>query len=262
MIANSIAATRLCPKCANSIQEDAANCPYCKADLSSGPAPQWLIRDEPSSETRVGRDRGKKLPIPSKFIWPAALLVVALTAYFAGSYMHRNEFSLATQAHLKEIQAKDQIIQSQEAQLAQTKQQLSESSNQIAEIKTKLDESQKELSTAQQRLGAATREVKSLNASRSVAVARTPSRAAYSPATYNSPAPSRQSADPGVYVTTRATSVYEDPSSTSRVISQIGRGTRINVVSSAGDWLQVRSKRGNPPGYVSAGDARQISRAN
>jgi Bacterial SH3 domain len=261
MIAKSTIQTRLCPKCANSIQEDAANCPYCKADLSAGPAPQWLLRDEASSESRPNSNRNKKFPIPSKFIWPAVLLVVALTAFFAGGYTRRNELSLATEAHFKALQAKDQMIQSQETQLAQTKQQLSENSNQVAEMKTKLEESLKELSAAQQRLATTTRAVNRQNASRPATVTRTASRTAYSPAAYNSPSP-RQSVEPGVYETTRATSVYEDPSSTSRVISQIGRGTRINVVSAAGEWLQVRSKHGNPPGYVSVGDARQISRAN
>jgi hypothetical protein len=36
----------------------------------------------------------------------------------------------------------------------------------------------------------------------------------------------------------------------------------INVVSSAGGWLEVRSKRGNPPGYVRSDDARLIDGAN
>ncbi|HZA56243.1 MAG TPA: SH3 domain-containing protein, partial [Candidatus Udaeobacter sp.] len=72
----------------------------------------------------------------------------------------------------------------------------------------------------------------------------------------------RRTAEPGVYETTRATSVYENPSSASRVISQISSGTRINVVSSAGGWLEVRSKRGNPPGYVRSDDARLTDRAN
>jgi len=71
-----------------------------------------------------------------------------------------------------------------------------------------------------------------------------------------------RSAEPGVYETTKATSVYETPSSTSRTISQIGRGTRINVVNAAGNWLEVRSKHGNPPRYLRADDARIIARAN
>src|SRR5262249_37394994 len=72
------------------------------------------------------------------------------------------------------------------------------------------------------------------------------------------PMAGRRTPEPGVYETTRETPVYENPSSTSRVISQISRGTRINVVSSSGNWLEVRSKHGNPPGYVRSDDARLI----
>lgn len=262
MIAKSTIGTRLCPNCANSVQEAAENCPYCKADLSAEPAPQWLKRDGASSEPRPGSDHAKRFSIPPKFIWPVAMLIVAASAFYAGGYMRRGELTLATQAHLKEIQAKEQMIQSQEAQLAQTKQKLGEDSDQLAAMKTKLEESLKELATAQQRLAAATRDVHRQVASRPATVTRTASRTTYSPPSYNAPTPARHAAEPGVYETTRATSVYEDPSPTSRVISQIGRGTRITVVNSAGEWLQVRSKHGNPPGYVPSGDARQIARAN
>lgn len=262
MIGKSTTRTRLCPYCANSIAEDATDCSYCKTDFSSQSVPQWLKRDEPSSEPRVGSTSNKKPLIPSKFIWPAAMLVVALFAFFAGGYIKRSELLLSTQAYLKRLQAKDQMIQSQEAQLAQTRQQLNENSNQLAEMKTKIEESQKELSLTQQRLGVTTREVDRLNASRSVAARRTAARAPDTAASFPAPAAARRTAGPGVYETTQATSVYEDPSSASRVISQISRGTRINVVSSAGDWLEVRSKRGNPPGYVRSDDARLIGRAN
>jgi Bacterial SH3 domain len=262
MIEKSTTRTRLCPYCANSIEEDTAKCSYCKADLLSDYVPEWLKRDEPSSEPRVGPDNRKKSSIPAKFIWMAAMLVVALTAFFAGGYKQRNQLLLSTQVDLKQLQAKDQMIQSQEAQLAETRQQLNENSNQLAEMKTKLEESQKELSLTQQRLGAATREVDHRNASRSPAVRRTASRAPDTAASIPQPVAARRTAAPGVYETTRPTSVYENPSSASSVISQISRGTRINVVSSAGDWLEVRSKRGNPPGYVRSDDARLVGGVN
>jgi hypothetical protein len=255
MIGKSTTRARLCPYCANSVEEDAAKCFYCKADLSSEVVPQWLKRDEPSSEPGDGSNSDKKSSIPSKFIWPAAMLVTALIAFFAGGYIQRSRPSLSTEVDSRQLQAKDQMIQSQEAQLKQLRQQLDENSNQLAELKSKLEESQKDLSATQKRL-----EVNRMNASRSGAVGRTASRA---PDTAPAPAAARRTAEPGAYETTRATSVYEDPSSASRVISQIGRGTRINVVSSAGgEWLQVRSKHGNPPGYVRSDDARPIGRAN
>jgi hypothetical protein len=262
MITKSTTRPRLCPHCANSIEEDATNCFYCKADLSSQFIPQWLKRDEPLSETRTGSDNRKKFSIPSKFIWMAAILVVALIAFFTGGYRASSQLLLSSQAYSKQLQAKDQMIQSQQAQLAQTRQELNENSKQIAAIKTKLEDSQKELSRTQQRLGVATREVDRLNASRSLSARRTASRAPDTAASVPGPVAARRTAEPGVYETTRATSVYQNPSSGSRVISQVSSGTRINVVSAAGDWLEVRSKRGNPPGYVRSDDARLIGRAN
>jgi TolA-binding protein len=189
------------------------------------------------------------------------MLVVTLVAFFAGGYRQRSEQLLSSQTDLKQLQTKDQMIQSQEAQLTQTRQQLNDNSNQLAEMKNKLEESQKELSAIKQRLGAATREVDRLNASRSVAARRTASRGPGTAVSLPGPA-ARRTAEPGVYETTRETSVYESPSSAARVITQIGKGTRINVVSSAGDWLAVRSTRGNPPGYVRSDEARLIARAN
>lgn len=262
MIGKSTTGTRLCPNCANSIAEAATNCAYCKTDFLLQFVPQWLKRDEPSSEPRIGSDNHRRSSIPSRFIWLAAMLVVALIAFFAGGYIQRSQLLQSSQANLKQLQAKDQMIQSQEAQLGQTRRQLNENANQLAEIKTKLEERQKELSLTQQRLGVATREVDRLNASRSLAAKRPASRAPVTAASLPAPVATRRTAEPGVYETTRATSVYENPSPASRVISQISGGTRLNVVSSSGDWLEVRSNRGNPPGYVRSDDARLIGRAN
>jgi len=204
----------------------------------------------------------KKFPIPTKFIWSVTVLVVILLAFMAGGYSQRSELSLLSQANLKRLQEKDQIIQSQQTQLAQVQQKLSENSNQLADMKGKLEESQKALSATQQRLGAATRETQRLNASRSVAVSRSTSRAQDTAGSLPAPVAARRIAQPGVYATTQPTSVYENPSSASRVLSQIDRGTRLNVVGSTGGWLEVRSKHGNPPGYVRSDDARPISGAN
>ena len=258
MIENSTMQTRLCPYCANSIAEDAADCRYCKADFSSQFAPRWLKRDEASPEPQVGSDNPKRFSIPAKFIWLGAMLVVALTAFFAGGYIQRSELSLSSQANLKQLQAKEQMIQTQEAQLAQTRQQLNENSNQLAEMKTKLEASRKELSLTQQRVSAAARQADRPNASRPPVARRIASRAPDTAASVPQPVAARRTTAAGVYETVRATPVHEDASSTSRIISQIDGGTRINVVSSTGGWLEVRSKRGNPPGYVRSDDARQI----
>jgi len=259
MIGESTTRTRLCPYCANSIEETAAKCSYCKADLLSGIAPKWLNRNETSSEPRVDVNSKKEFPIPSKFIWSVTLLVVVLLAFFAGGYLRRSELSAVSQANLKRLQAKDQVIHSQEAQLAQTRKQLDDNSNQLVELKRKLEESQKALSARQRRLAVASREVNRLNTTRSVAVRRTASRGPDTIASDPASAAVRRTVEPKVYEITQSTTVYENPSSTARVISQIGRGTRINVVSSTGDWLEVRSNRGNPPGFVRSDDARLLN---
>lgn len=253
---------QLCRYCANSIDEDAAQCSYCKADLLSEIAPKWLNRSEPSSEPRVDVTHKKKFPIPAKFIGAVTVLVVVIIAFIAGGYIQRSELSLLSQANQKQLQVKDQIIQSQQAQLARVRQQLSENSNQLGAIKSKLEESQKTLSATQQRLNVASREADRWNGTRSVAVGRTATRAPAKPPPLAQPVAARRTVEPGVYETTQATTVYENPSSAARVISPIGSGTRINVVRSSGDWLEVRSNRGNPPGYVRSDDARPVARAN
>jgi hypothetical protein len=259
MDAKSTVHARLCPQCANSIDEDAIECPYCKTDLFPQSVPQWLKRDESGSESRIVAHNRGRLPIPSKFLWPAGMVVVAVIAFFAGSYAQRSQLSLSTEAHRKQLQARDQMMQSQEAQLAQFRRQLDESAHQLAETKSQLEESHKELATARQRLTVANREIDRLNATRSAPVRRTAARA---PDTAPALPPARRAAEPGVYETTRATTVHEGPSPSSRVISQVPGGTRLNVVSSAGDWLEVRSRHGNPPGYVRSDDARLIARAH
>jgi len=259
LITQSTTRTRLCPYCANSIEEEATNCPYCKADLLSDFVPQWLKRDEPALESRPA-SKAKRLPTPSKFIWAVAMLVVALAAFFTGGYLQRKQLLLSSQDNIREIQAKDQMIQSLEKQLAQSRQELNENSSQLADAKTKVEESQKNLSTMQQRLEIAKQQADRLAASRAQPITRTVSRPADVPPP--APAPARRAAETGVYETTRATTLYEDPSGSSRVVSQINKGTRINVVRSVGDWLEVRSKRGNPPGYMRSDDARPLTRSN
>jgi cytoskeletal protein RodZ len=265
MLGESTAPPQLCPHCANTIAADAEKCPYCNTDISSEfAAPTWLKRSEPNSDPGSGFDRLKKrFSVPSsKYIWSAAALVAIVGAFVAGFYLQRRELALLLQTNQQQLQAKNVIIEGQQAQLAQVQQQLSASANQLEALKSKLEESQKTLSATQQRLTVASREASRSNAPRSAAARTTVARA---PAP--TPLPTRQvsttrTAASGVYETTQATTVYESPSSGGRVISQIGRGTRINVVGSSGDWLEVRSNRGNPPGFVRADAARQIVRAN
>ena len=57
------------------------------------------------------------------------------------------------------------------------------------------------------------------------------------------------------YETIRSTSVFEEPSASSRKVGSIPNGTKVRVVGSTGDWLEVRSKSGRPPGFIRQDDA-------
>ena len=59
----------------------------------------------------------------------------------------------------------------------------------------------------------------------------------------------------GIYQTTRSTTVFESPSASSQVVANIPGGMRIDVVNAKGDWLEVHSRRGNPPGFIRREDA-------
>jgi len=73
---------------------------------------------------------------------------------------------------------------------------------------------------------------------------------------------SRRTANLGTYETVRTANVFEEPSASAKIIADIPLGTRVNVVSSKGDWLEVHSKRGNPPGFIRRDDATFIEKSN
>lgn len=54
----------------------------------------------------------------------------------------------------------------------------------------------------------------------------------------------------GPYEVLSPTSVYSEPREDSRRVARIDAGTKVNVVDVQGDWLEVRSKHGNPPGFI------------
>jgi hypothetical protein len=77
------------------------------------------------------------------------------------------------------------------------------------------------------------------------------------------PAPavaSRRTPDAGIYETVRTTTVFEQPSASSRNVASIPPGVRVNIVSSTGSWLEVHSKSGKPPGFIRRGDAVFVER--
>jgi hypothetical protein len=173
----------------------------------------------------------------------------------------------------KELQEKDQKIQTLEAELVKLRDDHHANSGQVDELTAKLDEREKDLASVQKKLAEANREIDRQWTSRgAVSTASAPrsaepvppppaapARASSSPPP---PAPARPAAQPGVYETVRPTSVYEEPANGARVLNQIAKSTRVNVVRGDGDWLEVRSKHGNPPGFIRSDDAMFVARAN
>ncbi len=87
-----------------------------------------------------------------------------------------------------------------------------------------------------------------------------PRRSRVNPAEPPAPA-SRRGARPGVYQTLRSTAVFEAPAASAQVVANIPGGVRVNVVNINGDWLEVHSRRGNPPGFIRRDDAQFIDGA-
>ena len=136
----------------------------------------------------------------------------------------------------RELEDKNRQIQDLEKQAEQLRKDLEESSKQMADLQNRVDQTNRGLASMQERLKTAKRPS---SGSRDTMAS----------------APPGASTDAGSYTVTRSTSVFEEASSGSRKITTIPKGTKVNVVRSVGDWLEVRSKHGNPPGYIRREDA-------
>jgi hypothetical protein len=257
----SAVSSRLCPNCANSIAEDAAHCPYCKAEVDTAPSPEWLIRDERSRETQPPRREKTTMP---KIMLIAGIVLCIIAAALLGTGVLGKDESADTRRLLaekvQELQVKEEHVKAVEAELAKVREEAAESVKEAEALKARLQESRKEQAAAGQRLSGGNREPERRSARQAQVEPRSEPRPVE-----RTPAPSRPArrpAEPGVYETTRATEVHEQPVESSRVISRIGKGTRINVVRSDGDWLEVMSRRGNPPGFILRDDTMYVAQSN
>jgi hypothetical protein len=259
LVGVSIAPSRLCPHCANSIADDVVQCPYCKADVD--PAPEWLIRDErPNIMKNAPRESSR---MPKIVLFAGIILCVIAAALLATGIVGRIESGDTRRLldeKIKELQAKEEQVKAIEAELAKAREEAAANVKEAVALKAQLEESQKELVVKEQRLGIVNREVERLSTRRAQVEPRIdPRPVERAPAR---PRAVRRAAEAGLYETVRATAVHEQPAESSRVITQIGRGTRIHVVRSSGDWLEVVSKRGNPPGFIPWDDTRFVSASN
>jgi uncharacterized coiled-coil protein SlyX len=190
----------------------------------------------------------------------AGFMVFALGVFLIGTHRQRSDVRQLEEENSRQLQEREQKINTLEAEVKRLQQELDKNKYHLAALTAKLEASQKELSAAQQRLTSATREAGRAASKRAPA---TPGSTARSVKATPSPAPpGRRPAEPGVYETIRATTVREEPSGGARRITDINKGTKITVVRTVGDWLEVRSKQGNPPGYVRVEDAILVSRTN
>jgi DNA gyrase/topoisomerase IV subunit A len=281
--------TRLCPHCANSIALDALTCPYCKGDLIQTTAPEFphrsedverpnraIIKDRRTVELENLAVEKDKLPVKSKVILGLGLLVFALGVYLVGGNRERSDLSPVLAEQAKAVQERDQRIQSLEAQLQQLRKDRQASSGQIEELKAKFEqnqkdlvstrrkfeESQKDLTSTRRKLFEANREVDRLASSRVASVPRPAARSPEPLPPQPSTTPSRRTAEAGTYETVRQTTVYEEPTNSARPVAQISKGTEVTVVRSVGEWVEVRSKHGKPPGYIRSDEVRLLSKAN
>lgn len=61
------------------------------------------------------------------------------------------------------------------------------------------------------------------------------------------------------YVTIENTKVRAGPGSQFRIIGEIGRDAKVQVVGRDGDWVLIVSKKGNAPGYIEATVAKPVA---
>jgi uncharacterized protein YgiM (DUF1202 family) len=115
--------------------------------------------------------------------------------------------------------------------------------DQVTRLQSELEESSKQIASLQARLDKAT--------STSGAVPRKVN----SKKEETRPAEQNPLPGPRFYEMVRSTFVFAEPSASSRKIGNISNGTQVNVVGSTGEWLEVRSKVGRPPGFIRRDDA-------
>lgn len=164
-----------------------------------------------------------------------ALVLVGLLLGWRALWRPAGQDSLALLDESWQLREKEKTVRALENEVARLSRELEQKTQEIAELRARLGEP-----------GAASRreepELKSAKPEK-------PRLADRVPPVEKTPQNVR------LYTTTRDTSVFEEPSNSSRKLLTIPKGTTVTVVGSSGGWLEIRSKHGRPPGFVRRDDA-------
>lgn len=207
-----------------------------------------------------GTNAIKKIPRSAGYI--VILLMLAIGAFLTGRSMvaTRGDSGTVTpslEKETKELEEKERRIHELDNEIVQLRKGLEASSKRVAELQTRLEEATRALSSAQQKLKGARQEVERPAAT----PAPSGEKASARPVEPVSVPIPRPPAEPGTYEVIRPTPVFQEPARSSRKVSMIHTGTKVSVVRSSGEWLEVRSRHGNPPGFIHRDDAMFIQRA-
>jgi chromosome segregation ATPase len=187
------------------------------------------------------------------YLFVAALMGMAI--FFVGRGFNRPASSIGETALVPEdanrrLDEAERQAAKLNDEIVQLRKKLEDSSRRTEELEMKLAGATRALSSAEEKLRAADRG-RSLPAAQ-----RQQDRDMEGPRSRETNSSQfRRPADPGIYEVIRATEVLEQPSEFSPRVSTIAKGTRVTVVRSAGEWLEVRSKHGKPPGFLRRTDA-------
>jgi chromosome segregation ATPase len=157
----------------------------------------------------------------SIFVGVIALVLVVFLAWAFWTPNDRDSFALREQ---------EEKIKDMEDQVSRLQKELEESSKQLAALQGGSDETTRARRSGQRKVNNSRREEARLA----------------------DPIPSPE---PSFYEAVRSTAVFEEPSASSRQVATISKGSKVRVVQSTGDWLEVRSRQGRPPGFIRRDDA-------
>jgi FtsZ-binding cell division protein ZapB len=161
------------------------------------------------------------LPLEKKASIFVGVFAFALVVFLTWTFWTPNDRRLLA------LQQQEEKIRDMEDRIAKLQKELEESSKQIASLQAGSDENTR---------ARGQRNVNNLRREESRVADRS-----HSPERF--------------YQTVRSTTVFEEPSASSRKVGSIANGSRVRVVGSTGDWLEVRSKQGRPPGFIRQDDA-------